>query len=209
MTLAQRGLYITLLALQWNQGFVSQDDFESLVGDGTAIAEPMAKRVLAKFAKGDDGHYRNQRLEVERRKQDAFRVNRSLSGKAGASKRWHSHSTAMAQPMANDSSPSPSPSPKRESSSALAPAYAETPSWSEFWAYCRSQGLVAEFYAKDKFLAAEQDNWDRKRNWRSYANRCKTWWEADGRPMQPKPKTTNGTHQPQPLRKYGDHRDCM
>lgn len=109
MTLAQRGLYITLLSLQWNQGFVTQDDFDCLVGDGTAIAEPMAKRVLAKFAKGDDGHFRNVRLEAERQKQQAFRASRSESGKAGADKRWHSHSAAIAQPMAKNSSPSPSP----------------------------------------------------------------------------------------------------
>lgn len=112
--LTQRGLYITLLAIQWNQGFITQEDFESL-SDGTAIAQPLAKRVLSKFQKGQDGHFRNDRLEREREKQAAFRANRSESGKAGADKRWHSHSTAIAQPMANTmakhSSPSPSPSP--------------------------------------------------------------------------------------------------
>ena len=67
----------------------------------------------------------------------------------------------------------------------LSLGFAETPSWDEFWTYCQSQGLIAEFYAKDKFMAAEQDRWERKRNWRAYANRCKTWWEADGRPLVP------------------------
>ena len=72
---------------------------------------------------------------------------------------------------------------------ARAPEFAETPSWEEFWAYCQSPAcsLVAEWYARDKFLAADADNWSKSRNWKAYANRCKTWWESDGRPMT-KPK---------------------
>ena len=111
---AQRGLYITLLCIQWNAGYVTPDDFESLT-NGTAIAEPLAKRVWAKFKEGSDGHFRNERMEFERNKQLVFRENRQKSGVLGANTRWHSHSTAIAQPMANhmanDSFPSPSPSP--------------------------------------------------------------------------------------------------
>lgn len=65
--------------------------------------------------------------------------------------------------------------------------FAEKPSWTEFWGYCQSLhcGLPAEFYARDKFEAAEADNWTGKTNWRAYARRCRGWWEADGRPMTP------------------------
>lgn len=65
--------------------------------------------------------------------------------------------------------------------------FAEKPSWKEFWEYCQSLhcGLPAEFYARDKFEAAEADNWTGKTNWRAYARRCRGWWEADGRPMTP------------------------
>ena len=68
--------------------------------------------------------------------------------------------------------------------------FTETPSWDEFWTYCQSQAclLPAEWYANDKFLAAEQDRWQKKSDWRAYARRVKGWWEADGRPMKPKEK---------------------
>jgi len=87
-------------------------------------------------------------------------------------------------------SPSPSPSPSRAPSDARAheggqSIEAEIPSWEEWWAYCQSPtcGLGSEAYAKDKWLAAEADNWKGKANWRAYAARCRTWWEQDGRPM--------------------------
>ena len=65
--------------------------------------------------------------------------------------------------------------------------FAETPSWEEFWAYCQTQAclLPSEWFARDKFEAAEAANWERNRNWKAYARRCKGWWEQDGRPMQP------------------------
>lgn len=68
--------------------------------------------------------------------------------------------------------------------------YAETPSWDEFWAYCQQIGFTSEAYAKDKFLAAAQENWAKQRHWRSYAMRVKTWWEADGRPSGDSPTAT-------------------
>lgn len=75
--------------------------------------------------------------------------------------------------------------------------FAERPSWGEWWAYLQTQSclLPAEWYARDKFEAAESDNWNGKSNWKAYARRCKGWWEADGRPMTPKTKNaTNGAH---------------
>lgn len=72
--------------------------------------------------------------------------------------------------------------------------FAEAPSWEEFWKYCQSPqcNLMAEWYARDKFLAAESNNWSKNRNWRAYANRCKGWWESDGRPMEKPKKTSSG-----------------
>ena len=111
MSLEERGLYITLLALQWTQGGVSEADFTRL---GSAMAQLSLDHVKSKFSVAEDGRLKNARMECERTKQTAFRVNRSASGKAGAEKRWHSHGSAIAQPMANGmakhSSPSPSPS---------------------------------------------------------------------------------------------------
>lgn len=64
---------------------------------------------------------------------------------------------------------------------------AQSPSWNEFWTFCQSLqcGLPAEWYAKDKWLAAEAKRWAGNENWQSYALRCRGWWEQDGRPMTP------------------------
>lgn len=77
-----------------------------------------------------------------------------------------------------------------ERPAALAPSstLAEKPSWEEFWKYCQGMhcGLAAEWYARDKFEAAEGENWQgNKQNWRAYARRCKGWWQQDGSPMEP------------------------
>lgn len=111
MNFVQRGLYITLLCIQWNKGFVTPDDIADLVGDGTAIAQPLANRVLAKFKTMPDGNYQNERLEQERKKQEIYRENRRAAGIKGNEIRWHSDGTAMATPIANRPSPSPSPIP--------------------------------------------------------------------------------------------------
>jgi uncharacterized protein YdaU (DUF1376 family) len=109
---AERGFYILLLSLQWTQGGISPTDFERL---GRAMAQPSLEHVKSKFKLDADGLLKNSRMELERAKQAQFRANRSESGKRGSEKRWHSHSTAITQPMANGmakhSSPSPSPSP--------------------------------------------------------------------------------------------------
>lgn len=70
---------------------------------------------------------------------------------------------------------------KREGSGgSLSPSVeAERPSLKEWSEYCQRIGLADMAYAKDKFLAAEADNWSRKDNWRAYAARCKTWWESE------------------------------
>lgn len=109
-SMAERGLYHTLLCIQWSKGHVTNDDVAQL---GAGMAEPSVKRVLGKFKTGPDGNLYNERLEYERQKLDEFHRNRSESGKAGADKRWHSHSTAIAQPMAKHSYPHPHPHPTK------------------------------------------------------------------------------------------------
>ena len=89
-----------------------------------------------------------------------------------------------------------------------APAHfpeAETPSWEAFWSYCQSQAclLPAEWYARDKFEAANQDHWRGKANWQAYARRCKGWWESDGRPMIKPLKTPAGRPVLDPRRPCG------
>lgn len=97
MSLDERGLYVTLLCLQWSRGYVTQDDAKRMA---PAMAQPSLSHVLAKFDEHENGQLKNKRLELEREKQASFRVSRSKLGKAGASKRWHGHSLAMAPAIA-------------------------------------------------------------------------------------------------------------
>jgi uncharacterized protein YdaU (DUF1376 family) len=110
LTHAERGLYILALCLQWNQGGVSTDDLSHLAG-----STPTA-RVLQKFEQGEDGLFRNKRLEAERKKQSDYRQAQSNNGKASAKARFNGGSTVVqpaTQPdtQPNTNSPSPSPSP--------------------------------------------------------------------------------------------------
>lgn len=73
---------------------------------------------------------------------------------------------------------------------------AQTPSFQEFNGYCQIHGGPPEWYAKDKWLAAEQDNWARKPKWTAYADRIRAWWMQDGSPLHPDKKGING--QPRP-----------
>lgn len=80
MSNEEKGLYITLLCVQWSQGSVSGDDFERLAG-GSFLGS--IERVKSKFQVGQDGLYRNERMELERQKQAAFRAACAAGGKRG------------------------------------------------------------------------------------------------------------------------------
>ena len=102
------------------------------------------------------------------------------------------------------SPPSPPPSPPPAPAPSVG-SFAEIPSWEEFWEYCQSPhcGIAAEWYAKDKYWAACQDQWKGKSNWRAYATRVREWWNNDGRPMAPPVKGRAGKPQLKPDHKKG------
>lgn len=70
------------------------------------------------------------------------------------------------------------------------PLYPEVafPSWDQWWGYCQMIGLGAEWKAKDEWQKQESKNWANIQNWQAHASRVRTWWESDGRPMQPRTK---------------------
>ncbi len=88
----QKGKYIELLCLQHQQGHLSADDIDDLCGG----RDP---KIFAKFTKDDTGLYYNKRLEEEMNKRASYISGQSEKGTKGAHSRWHSHSTAIAQPM--------------------------------------------------------------------------------------------------------------
>jgi uncharacterized protein YdaU (DUF1376 family) len=185
MTLVERGLYITLLCRQWTQGHVTSEEMARL-SDG--MAQPLANHVFAKFKEASPGCFKNEKLEVVRLSQQEYRENRAKSGKLGAEKRWHSHSTAIAQPMANDSSPSPTPTPMQEREQNFHEAIAR-PTLTEVKCWAALTGL-APWKAEDWWNEMEGCGWldfqhRPVQNWQAVLSRVKTKWESDGRPKTP------------------------
>lgn len=106
MSNCERGLYISLLCIQWSKGVVSKSDIDriatpSFTGD-VAI-------VIGKFKELEQGVFQNERLEKERKKQTEYRDACSSAGKSGASKRWGRHGHPNQTPLLKNGSPSPSP----------------------------------------------------------------------------------------------------
>lgn len=111
MTNEERGAYISLLCLQWSKGCVTELDIQRICLGMPTHCQGICQ---SKFQLGDDGHYRNQRLEVERSKQKE----RSQKQSDIANLRWKSHANALPTHCQEDArlvpeacSPSPSPSP--------------------------------------------------------------------------------------------------
>jgi len=115
MTNEERGAYISLLCLQWSKGCVTELDIQRICLGMPTHCQGICQ---SKFQLGDDGHYRNQRLEVERSKQKE----RSQKQSDIANLRWKSHANALpthcqedaeayARSVPESCSPSPSPSP--------------------------------------------------------------------------------------------------
>lgn len=183
MTIEEVGAYIRLLCYQWGNGKIpeSQPTLERVAGG------KVSELVKSKFPRG-----KNKRLEFERKKQTEYREKQRLNGMRGGRPEKPKPNPSLSSGFSEDepkkSSPSPSPSPvsiEREEGSHS--QFTETPSWEEFWAYCQSPlcGIAAEWYAKDKYWAACQDNWKGKSDWRAYARRVRGWWDNDGRPKTP------------------------
>ena len=200
----ERGLYILLLCLQWTQGKVNGDDIAHLSAD---MPQHSVFKVRGKFVEFEDGGLRNERLEHERSKQDAFRAKKEVAGKAGAEKRWHNHGTpiglplanGMANGMANDSSPSPSPSPSPSSVSDLQSPSPKgrvrfaPPTDEESRLHSAKCGMPE--IERQKFMAHYESNgWKVSGRpmvlWRSAMNKWKLTWETGryGKPTPSKPE---------------------
>ena len=101
MTMAERGVYITLLCYLWeSEGEMELDQIKKLL-KGHKRALLSLDNVLVKFQIRSN-MVTHKRLTKERIKQQEYSVNRREAGKKGAEKRWHSHSLAMNLPLAKN-----------------------------------------------------------------------------------------------------------
>jgi uncharacterized protein YdaU (DUF1376 family) len=111
MSLAERGVYITLLCVCWLEGSLP-NDLKKLAVISGCHGSLLSRiwNVNLKFTFYLDeatGRLRHKRLDLERQKQESFSQIKARAGKAGAEARWNG--TAIVLPMANDSSSSSSP----------------------------------------------------------------------------------------------------
>lgn len=116
------GIYIRLLCFQWSHGAIPSERRQLMQVTGAMPDEldGYLSQVLQKFEKGEDGQYRNARLERERARKTA--VSQSRANAAGA--RWSSRpsehgesngdANASANASANDDAKHMLPNRKRE-----------------------------------------------------------------------------------------------
>jgi len=122
-TPAERGVYIDCLWHQWASGGVPADEPKRLaqvMRCTPADAKKYWTALAPKFTKGDDGLYRNPRLEVVRANKEEWQSKASERGAKGAAARWSKDAPsnavsnavsnaqalpeAMAKPMLGDGS---------------------------------------------------------------------------------------------------------
>lgn len=88
MSHEEKGLYVDLLAMQWEQGCLPSDDKLKRLRARPAVLAS----VLEKFPIGEDGMRRNARLERERVKQRERRERKAEGARKTNAKRWNSES---------------------------------------------------------------------------------------------------------------------
>ena len=99
--LAERGAYITFLCYAWDHEGLPLDEISRrrILGCSKHEHEKIWKTVGLKFVE-HEGVYLNLRQEAERSKNLRWREKQSEHGKAGAKKRWATHSTPNSTPKA-------------------------------------------------------------------------------------------------------------
>jgi len=105
MTNEERGAYISLLCLQWSKGFVTELDIQRMCLGMPTHCQGICQ---SKFEVGEDGNYRNRRLEKERTKQKE----RSEKQRDNANLRWQKDANAMPTHMPEDTNDDASPIPE-------------------------------------------------------------------------------------------------
>src|SRR3990167_1578952 len=106
MSLEERGAYITLLCLCWQECSLPNDTkrLAQIVGVPQRIFLRIWPAIKVCFTQRDDGRFIQGRLEKERAKQDAYRRRQSDAGKASAAARQPdgNHGSTVQQPDTND-----------------------------------------------------------------------------------------------------------
>lgn len=182
MTHDERGLYITLLCVQWSQGSISSGDFERIAGGSFSGS---LERVKAKFSECKDGLFRNQRLEFEREKQSAYRLSRSNNGSKGGrplkAHGLHVVNTEKAQQKPPSPSPSPSPiSDLREEHAHSKSSEGQEPTVQEVIAFGNGGSAIPEAYCRYFHgKLTETHGWIKNQRLIDWRKTIVRWWAGD------------------------------
>ena len=189
LTLEEEGAYIRLLCYCWKNGELPNDmkQLAQLIGKGGSVL--LATKVATMF-QADGCRLLHDRLDELRSEREQWVEKSRKGGIASAAKRAKQKETGETdskggcnlvddclQPKSNTSS----------SSSSIVTHSREIPSKSEVIAYGEIIGL-APWKAEDWWLDMEAKGWHmgttEVRNWQAGLTRAKSFWEADGRPME-------------------------
>jgi uncharacterized protein YdaU (DUF1376 family) len=201
MTNEERGAYISLLCLQWSKGFVTELDIQRMCHGMPTHCQSICQ---SKFEIGEDGHYRNKRLEKERTKQKE----RSEKQRDIANLRWNKHANALPEDMPDDAKayaesvpetcfPSPSPSPIIKKMADKPPAVRfQKPTAEELTEEAIRIGLPLP--EVDKFLNYYESNgWKvGKNSMRSWTAALKSWLSRINGPSGSAASRAAGTFSP-------------
>ena len=122
MSMAQRGVYITLLSMCWIEKSLPNDLGVIALKLGAELAD--VEEVCKKCFDVKGNRLINRRLERERRSQKANKRTRSRAGIKGAKVRWQTHGKRMANASDENGNAIDLPLAKNSSSSATASATA-------------------------------------------------------------------------------------
>jgi uncharacterized protein YdaU (DUF1376 family) len=109
LTTEEIGAYILLLCYQWNSGGIPNDD--DLIRRIAKLTQAFPLGLLKTKFKVVDGLLKNERLELERDKQKAFREKQARNGSLGGRPKTQAYPKPIPTANPNKTSPSPSPSP--------------------------------------------------------------------------------------------------
>ncbi len=173
MTLMERGAYITLICLCWQERSLpnTPDRLARMIGSTPAVfaklwpaLEPCFRLVA--------GRWVHPRLEKERRKQDDFRRQQAEKGRAGAAARWQDGDSRGHIPVMPPAMPVPLPNGSQTMTEGMTGPMAENGSSSSSstsvrrekdLANLRSPSVVEQVIARNKDKYARRTGRDRFR----------------------------------------------
>ena len=95
MNYEQRGMYITLLCLQHQNGHLTEEDMLTVCGKRD-------RKVFSKFIKDENGLYYNERIDEEKEKRRAYTESQSKNAKKRWLKKYNGNTKVMPRHMPSE-----------------------------------------------------------------------------------------------------------